>query len=60
MPEDFDRCSKNPKSKIRTISGPNKKWGVPSGKYRHICYLPNGKTYKGYLKVKKSTRGRRH
>ena len=54
MPKQFDKCRKNSKSKIRTITGPSKKWGVPAGKYRHICFLPDGSTSKGYLKTPQS------
>jgi len=51
MPKGFENCRKRG-GKIRTITGPNKRWGVPKGKYRHICFLKSGKTYKGYLKTK--------
>ena len=54
MPKQFEKCRKNPKSKIRTITGPSKRWGVPAGKYRRICSLPNGSTSKGYLKTPKT------
>lgn len=53
MPKAYEECQKKKGAKIRTITGPDKKWKVPAGKYRHICFLPDGKTYKGYLKTPK-------
>jgi len=49
MPAGFERCRRQG-GQIRTVKGPNKRWKVPAGRYRHICFLPNGKTYKGHLK----------
>lgn len=36
MPVDFDKC-KQAGGKIRTISGPNKKYGLVEGEYLHVC-----------------------
>jgi len=49
MPKEFESCRKRG-GQIRTIKGPSKRWNVPKGKYRRICFLKSGKTYKGYLK----------
>jgi len=48
MPKGFISCQKRG-GKIRRITGPNKRWKVPAGKWRNICFLPSGKTYKGEL-----------
>ena len=48
MPAGFNNCIKRG-GEVRRISGPNRRWGVPKGYYRNICFLPNGKTYKGEL-----------
>lgn len=48
MPAVFDRCAKNKKGRVRTIS-------LPDGKYLHVCYL-NGKSYRGEVKKKKKKR----
>lgn len=53
MPKGWEKCIKQG-GKIRTISGPDSKWKVPKGKYRHICFLPDGKTHRGHLKTKKN------
>lgn len=55
MPAGFDKCKKMG-GKVRTISGPNKKYGLASGEYVHVCYL-GGKEYRGYKKKKKSKKG---
>ena len=48
MPQKFESCiSKG--GKVRRISGPDKRWKVPKGHWRNICFLPNGKTYPGEL-----------
>jgi len=51
MPEDFERCVKNG-GRVRTMSGPNKLFGLKRGEYRHICFL-KGKSYLGEIKKKK-------
>lgn len=51
MPEGFEKCRKAG-GRIRTISGPNKKFGLPEGKYVHICFL-DGKMHRGEVKTKK-------
>jgi hypothetical protein len=51
MPEAFDNCRANG-GKIRTLSGPNKKYGLKRGEYRHVCIL-KGKLHFGEKKTKK-------
>ena len=50
MPAAFERARKAG-AKIRTISGPNKKFGLTEGQYMHVAIL-NGKLYRGYKKRK--------
>jgi hypothetical protein len=51
MPKEFTECVRN-NGKVRTISGPNKDYGLKEGQYRHICVL-DGKTALGHVKTKK-------
>lgn len=51
MPKDFERCVKEG-GRVRTVSGPNKLFGLKKGEYRHICFL-NGKSFLGEIKTKK-------
>ena len=51
MPADFNRCVSNG-GRVRTISGPNKLYGLKKGQYVHLCFL-KGKSYKGETKTKK-------
>lgn len=51
MPEDFENCVNNG-GKVRTIKGPNKKFGLKSGQYRHVCFI-GGKMTMGEVKTKK-------
>jgi len=51
MPIEFDKCRQSG-GKLRTISGPNKAYGLASGEYMHIC-IKNGKVIKGEIKRKK-------
>jgi len=51
MPAKFDKCVRN-KGKVRTITGPDKQFGVGKGQYRHLCLL-NGETYLGYVHERK-------
>jgi len=50
MPEAFERCVQQ-KGRVRTISGPNKMFGLEKGQYKHICFL-NGKGHPGETKTK--------
>lgn len=52
MPASFDKCKANG-GRIRTISGPNKEFGVPAGSYMHICAVGN-EVHRGEVKKKKS------
>jgi len=53
MPAAFENCVKRG-GKVRRVTGPSKRWKVPAGSYRNICFLKSGKTYKGHLhKIKK-------
>jgi hypothetical protein len=50
MSAEFDKCVKNG-GKVRTISGPDKQFGVKEGQYLHVCFL-NGEMYRGEVKQK--------
>jgi len=52
MPEAFEKC-KNNGGRIRTVTGPSKRFGLSAGEYKHICFL-NGEMYEGERKAKKS------
>jgi len=52
MPKGFDACRRKG-GRIRRITGPSKRWKVPRGYYRNICFLRSGKTFKGELHKKK-------
>lgn len=52
MPEDFERCVRSD-GRVKTISGPNEKFGLKKGEYRRVCFK-NGKMYKGHIEKKKS------
>lgn len=51
MPRAFDRCRKN-KGRIRTISGPSKRWGLAKGEYLRICIDGKGNVHRGEVKKK--------
>jgi hypothetical protein len=51
MPAEFDACRKSG-GKIRTISGPNKSYGLSANQYLHICVGKNGKIVRGEVKNK--------
>lgn len=53
MPRDFNICRRNG-GKIRTVSGPNKQYGLGPHEYMHVCVL-NNEVYKGEIKVKKES-----
>jgi len=50
MPEEFDRCVKGG-GRVRTVSGPNKQFGLGKGQYRHICFLKK-ESFLGEVKTK--------
>jgi len=52
MPAGFEKCRRNG-GKIRTISGPDKHFGVAKGQYKHICVI-NGQIHQGEIKTKKA------
>lgn len=52
MPKDFDECARNPKSRIRTISGPSKEHGLKADEYVKYCFV-NGKSFRGHVEKKK-------
>jgi len=49
MPKAFENCVKSG-GRVRTIKGPNKKFGLKKGQYMHICFK-GGKMYRGHKKV---------
>jgi hypothetical protein len=38
MPADFEKCRQGG-GRVRTVSGPNKRFGLKEGDYMHICIL---------------------
>lgn len=50
MPEAFDKCKKAG-GRIRTVSGPNKQFGLAEGEYVHVCFK-DGQSHPGYKKKK--------
>jgi len=50
MPAGFERCRNNG-GKIRTVTGPNKQYGLETNQYRPICIL-NEKVYPGEVHTK--------
>ena len=51
MPSGFDRCEKMG-GRVRTISGPNKRFGLKAGQYIHVCFDKKGNMHRGYEKTK--------
>lgn len=51
MPEAFDKCAATKGRRIRTISGPNKQFGLGKGEYVHVCFLGK-KMFRGNVKKK--------
>lgn len=41
MPAEFDRCVKGG-GKVRTMSGPDRHFGLSANEYIHICYPTGG------------------
>lgn len=50
MPEGFERCRRNG-GRIRTVSGPDKHWGLGSGEYMYVCWI-NSEPYRGEIHKK--------
>lgn len=50
-PARFDAC-RSKGGRIRTVSGPNKKFGLGARQFVHVCFL-NGKMARGETKTKK-------
>ncbi len=40
-PAGFDKCVKNG-GRVKTISGPDKKFGLSAGQYVHVCFPKGG------------------
>ena len=53
MPQGFDTCSKT--GRVRTISGPNKRFNLKSGEYLHVCFK-NGVMHRGEIKHKEASK----
>lgn len=53
MPVEFDKCRQS-SGKLRTVSGPNKQYGLAAGEYMHICIDRTGKVIRGEIKKKKA------
>ena len=54
MPKAFENCVKKG-GKVRTISGPNKAFGLSDGTYLHVCFL-KGKMFRGEVKTNKTVK----
>lgn len=50
MPADFEKCVKNG-GRVRTISGPNKQYGLKKGEYLHVCFM-KGEMHMGEKRTK--------
>ena len=56
MPKAFDAC-RSRGGRIRRFTGPDKRYGVPAGHYRNVCFL--GKiAAQGHLHKMKSAKDR--
>ena len=51
MPESFNRCVKAG-GRVRTVSGPNKKFGLSAGQFTRLCFK-DGKSFKGETRINK-------
>lgn len=56
-PENFDKCVRN-KGRVRTITGPDKKFGLEKNEYRHACFI-RGEMHLGEIKQKKEQDGKK-
>ena len=52
MPAAFEQCRAENGSKIRTVSGPDKHWGLKAGQYMHVCITKGGAVFRGEVKEK--------
>ena len=52
LPADFTKCISDG-GRVRTISGPNKKFGLSKQQYVAFCFK-GGKSYRGEVKTKES------
>ncbi len=55
MPADFMKCEKNG-GRVRTMSGPNKQYGLKKEEYLHVCFDKEG-MHKGEIKTKEKKNG---
>jgi hypothetical protein len=53
MPADFEKCRQGG-GRVRTVSGPNKRFGLKEGEYMHICILGN-EVHRGEVKRKEKS-----
>lgn len=51
MPAAFDKCRVSG-GRIRTITGPNKDYGLSANQYVHICINKDGSIVRGEVKTK--------
>ena len=54
MPAGFTNCVKK-KGRVRTVKGPNRKFKLAAGEYRHTCFLGQ-KMFLGEIHKKKKRR----
>jgi hypothetical protein len=52
MPAEFEHIRKKKGAKIRTVTGPDKHYGLKKGEYRHIAFY-KGESVLGEKKRKK-------
>ena len=51
MPKAFDACVSGG-GRVRTLSGPAKKFGLKQGQFRRICFI-KGESHLGEVRTKK-------
>ena len=51
MPKAFDDCVKSG-GRVRTLSGPSKKFGLDKGQYMRICFRKDGGAVRGHVQTK--------
>lgn len=54
MPAGFDACRKGG-GRIRTMSGPNKKFGLGAGQFMRVCFNDSG-MHRGEVRTKQRQR----
>ncbi len=52
MPKAFEDCAAD--GKVRTISGPSKKFGIKAGEYLHVCFNSKKEMFRGEVKNKEA------